>query len=152
MIPISLPTFEKSSTARLRSSLEWAAETMQRILAVPFGTVGKTMAVAKTPFSNSFALKVLASWASPIMTGVIGVSLLPVLKPIAESSIFRKSPFSLSLVKFLAHLEDIHRGQVGCDIGNGEGTTEKFGTVFLTDIIDQGRAPGYDTAHHSEGF
>ncbi len=64
-----------------RSSRVCAADGMTRMRAVPFGTVGNTMAVANTPRSKSFALKFFASPASPMMTGVIGVSLLPMSKP-----------------------------------------------------------------------
>ena len=66
--------------------------------AVPRGTVGKTIAVANTPASNSFALNSFAAAASPMITGVIGVSLCAVSNPAAFSSRFSRSPLAQSFL------------------------------------------------------
>ena len=59
----------------------WAADGMFLTLAVPSGTVGNTIDLAYTPSSYNLLLNSWASAASPIMHGVIGVSLCPISNP-----------------------------------------------------------------------
>ena len=59
----------------------WVDATMVRTRALPLATVGNPMPVASTPSSNSSRDSWCASAASPTITGVIGVSLIPVLNP-----------------------------------------------------------------------
>ena len=54
---------------------------MVRRRALSRATVGKPMLCAKTPRSNSVSDIFAAVAASPTITGVIGLSLMPVLKP-----------------------------------------------------------------------
>ncbi len=56
MTPSFLPTFAKVASPSSKSFLEWEAEIMTRILALPFGTVGKPIAIANTPSSKSSRL------------------------------------------------------------------------------------------------
>src|SRR5213083_2959674 len=55
---------------------------MFRMRARSFATIGYTMGTAKTPSSNSRLLNCCARAESPSITGVIGVSLCPMSKPI----------------------------------------------------------------------
>lgn len=50
--PIPLPTFSNTPAAKSRSSRECVAEFISRMRSLPFGTVGKLMAIPKIPFSN----------------------------------------------------------------------------------------------------
>ena len=54
---------------------------MQRIRALPSGTVGKAIPVAIKPPSKSARLKSIVFRPSPMMMGVMGVSLLGVVRP-----------------------------------------------------------------------
>ena len=54
---------------------------MVRTRAFPLGTVGNPMPVASTPSANNSRDNSYAFAASPTITGVIGVSLMPVSKP-----------------------------------------------------------------------
>ncbi len=49
--PSSRPTWPNTASPVSRSSWLWAAEIMTRMRAMPRGTVGKVMAVPKTPSS-----------------------------------------------------------------------------------------------------
>ena len=67
---------------------------MVRMRALPSGTVGNAMPVPKTPSLNSSREKSIVSLPSPMMMGVIGVSLAgvftpPMLKPSPPSSFFQ---------------------------------------------------------------
>lgn len=80
-MPISFPTFSKMAIARSSCSVVCPAVTMQRTRPVPLGTVGNTIGPMNKPFSKSFLENSRVFASSPMMTGVIGVSLCPVLKP-----------------------------------------------------------------------
>src|ERR1039458_2492467 len=80
-VPNFFPTFWKTSSAWSSSGLVWVAVTMVRTRALPFGTVGKPMPVASTPSAKSSRESSCATLASPTITGVMGVSLIPVLNP-----------------------------------------------------------------------
>mmetsp|Transcript_7604 Transcript_7604/g.13709 ORF Transcript_7604/g.13709 Transcript_7604/m.13709 type:complete len:246 (+) Transcript_7604:137-874(+) len=69
---------------------------MTRTLAVPFGTMGKQIAEAKTPSSKSLALKALARSSSPSITGIIGVSEFPISKPSSVKPFFKYSTLDQS--------------------------------------------------------
>src|SRR2546425_3531724 len=58
------------------------------------GTVGKTIPCANTPSSNRRLLKRIARAPSPTITGVIGVSLFPVLNPSCCKPRLKKEVFS----------------------------------------------------------
>src|SRR5262249_22407923 len=94
MTPNALPTDSKAASACSRSSCEWAAVFMTRMRAAPLATVGKPIAIAKTPFSNNWRLNACASDASPSITGIIGVSLWPMSKPRFCISRFMNSALS----------------------------------------------------------
>ena len=53
----SAATFLNAAKPASQSAWLKLAETMTRTLAVPLGTIGKTIGDAKTPSSNSFALR-----------------------------------------------------------------------------------------------
>ena len=77
----SFPIFSKALMAKSRSFLVNAAFIIVRILALSRATIGKTIGSANTPSSKSLALSFLAIPLSPTITGVMGVSLLSMLKP-----------------------------------------------------------------------
>src|SRR5690606_25165344 len=64
---------------------------------VPLGTVGNTIPDTNTPFSSNFLLNSIVLASSPIITGVIGVSLFPVLNPILPIFSFQYLALSHSL-------------------------------------------------------
>src|ERR1022692_1931617 len=63
------------------SALVCVAVTIVRTRALPFATVGNPMPVASTPSAKSSRESSCATLASPTITGVMGVSLIPVLNP-----------------------------------------------------------------------
>src|SRR3972149_10360097 len=67
-----------------------------RMRALSFATIGYTIGSANTPRSNSRWLSFLAIVGSPHITGVIGVSLRPMSKPIETSSFLKYPVFSHS--------------------------------------------------------
>ena len=77
----SFPIFSNAPIAKSKSFLVNAAFIIVLILALSRATIGKTIGSAKTPSSKSLALSFFAMPLSPTITGVIGVSLLPMLKP-----------------------------------------------------------------------
>ncbi len=77
----SLPIFSKAPIAKSKSSLVNAAFIIVLILALSRATIGNTIGSANTPSSKSLVLSFLAMPLSPTITGVMGVSLLPMLKP-----------------------------------------------------------------------
>ena len=79
--PSSRPTFANTSSANCSSSRVCVAVTIVRTRALSRATVGNAMPCAKTPSSNSRSDSFIASAPSPAITGVIGLSLSPVLKP-----------------------------------------------------------------------
>src|SRR4029079_1950657 len=94
--PSSRPTVANASSAWSSCSSAWAAVTIVRIRALSIATVGKTTGWAKTPSSNSRWLDRPDGSGSPIMTGVIGVSDLPVSKPSRASSALNRRVFAHS--------------------------------------------------------
>ena len=72
----------------------WAAVTIVRMRALSRATVGKTTGWAKTPSSSRRSLNRPAVAESPIITGVIGVSLAPVSKPSRPSSALKRRVFA----------------------------------------------------------
>jgi len=90
------PTFSNASRHVCRSSRECSLVTIVRTRALSRATVGKTTDVAKIPSSNRPAANACAFDASPAMTGVIGVSLMPVSKPSACSPALKKRVLSHS--------------------------------------------------------
>ena len=100
-IPILFPTRFKTSSACCNSSCVCVAVTIVRIRAFPSGTVGNAIPVPITPSLNSSRENSMVSLPSPMMMGVIGVSLAGVLlppmsKPRRASSFFQKRVFSHS--------------------------------------------------------
>src|SRR6185503_3182681 len=83
IIPSSAPTFRKISRANWSSASVCEAVTIVRTLALSRATVGKVMPCANTPSSKSRSESRMARALSPTMTGVMGLSLVPVLKPSA---------------------------------------------------------------------
>ena len=73
--------FFESLVAKSRSFLVNAAFIIVLIRALSRATIGKTIGSANTPSSKSLALSFLAIPLSPTITGVMGVSLLSMLKP-----------------------------------------------------------------------
>ena len=61
----------------------WSAVTIVRTRARPLPTVGNTIAGQNTPDSNSRTANACVRASSPVITGVIGVSLAPVSNPSA---------------------------------------------------------------------
>src|ERR1700690_4032464 len=103
---------------------------MVRILAFPSGTVGYPIAPAKTPSAFNSREKSKAFAASPTMMGVIGVSLLPVLKPsffslrlknfvLLQSFLIKRSPASESSSSNAAWQVATTDG--GCEVENRNG-------------------------------
>src|ERR1035437_970620 len=80
-IPSFFPTCRNTSSAVSSSAFVCVDATIVRTRALPLATVGKPMPVASTPPANSSRDSWCASAASPTITGVIGVSLIPVLNP-----------------------------------------------------------------------
>ena len=69
------------------------------------------MPCAKTPASNSLSDSVIASAPSPTITGVIGLSLMPVLNPSASSPALKKRVLShRRSIQLRLVLEDVERG------------------------------------------
>src|SRR5690554_38183 len=91
---ISFPTFSNISTALSNCSLVCPAVTIHLNLPVPLGTVGNTIAETNTPFSSNFLLNSIVLASSPMITGVIGVWLFPILNP--NWLIFSLKYFALS--------------------------------------------------------
>ena len=114
MIPSSRPTFANTSSANCSSSRVCVAVTIVRTRALSRATVGKAMPCANTPSSNSRSDSFIASAPSPTITGVIGLSLSPVLKPSAfEAGLEepRVVPEPIDDLRLL--LEDVERRDAG---------------------------------------
>ena len=77
----SRPTFANASSANCSSSRVCVAVTMVRTRALSRATVGKRDALREDAFLEQPSDSFIASAPSPTMTGVIGLSLSPVLKP-----------------------------------------------------------------------
>jgi hypothetical protein len=71
----------------------WSAVTIVRTRADPFATVGNTIAGQNTPSSNNRRANVCVRSSSPVITGVIGVSLAPVSNPSSWSPALRYRVF-----------------------------------------------------------
>lgn len=84
------------SRAYCRSSLVWVAATIVRKRALSRATVGKPMLWAKTPWAKSASDIFAAVAAWPTITGVIGLSLRPVLKPSDSRPALKKRVLSQS--------------------------------------------------------
>src|SRR5256712_4590209 len=69
-----------------------------RMRARSFATIGYTIGSAKTPSSNRRWLNRFAVAESPSMTGVIGVSLLPMSKPSDTSRLLKYFVFDQSFL------------------------------------------------------
>src|ERR1017187_4863610 len=80
-IPSFFPTLRNTSSAVSSSAFVCVDATIVRTRAFPLATVGKPMPVASTPSLKSSRDSWCASAASPTITGVIGVSLIPVWNP-----------------------------------------------------------------------
>src|SRR5260370_12850 len=80
-IVTALHTKEELSKALESSSLVCSAVTIVRTRHLSAGTVGYTIPCANTPSSKRRLLNCIARAPSPTITGVIGVSLFPVLNP-----------------------------------------------------------------------
>src|SRR5271166_3729562 len=101
-----------------------------RIRALPSGTVGKAMPVPSTPSLNSSRENSIVSRPSPMMMGVIGVSLAgvvwpPMLKPSSPSSFFQKRVFSQSISIHCGSLSSTSKAAIqvaategGCEVEN----------------------------------
>ena len=106
-----------SRTRRARTAARrcvCVAVTMVRTRALSRATVGNAMPCAKTPSSNRRSDSFIARAPSPAMTGVIGLSLRPVLKPSAlEAGLEepRVVPEPLDDLRLL--LEDVDRRDAG---------------------------------------
>ena len=85
-----------TSSANCSSSRVCVAVTIVRTRALSRATVGNPMPCAKTPFANSRSDSFIASAPSPTMTGVIGLSLMPVLKPRSRRPALKNRVFSHS--------------------------------------------------------
>ena len=132
-IPIFFPTRCNTPSACCSTSFVCVAVMMVRIRALPSGTVGKAMPVPSTPSLNNSREKAMVKRPSPMMMGVIGVSLAgvvwpPMLKPSRPSSFIQK--------RVLAQSCSIHCGSVsrtskaamqvaatdgGCEVENRNG-------------------------------
>src|ERR1039458_2280983 len=116
---------------------------MVRTRALPSGTVGNAMPVPSTPSLNNSREKSMVRRPSPIMMGVIGVSLAgvvwpPMLKPSRPSSFFQK--------RVLAQSCSIHCGSVSrtskaarqvAATGGGMRGRKQKGRGAVIKIIDQ---------------
>src|SRR2546423_1865551 len=94
MISMRLPTSRSTSRALSNCARVCVAVMMVRMRALPSGTVGKAMPVPKTPSLNSSREKSMVRRPSPMMMGVMGVSLCgvfcpPMLKPSPPNSFFQ---------------------------------------------------------------
>ena len=121
--------------------------------ALPWGTVGKPMAMAKTPSSNSRRLNCCASVASPSMTGMIGVWLWPVSKPsccISAAEQFGILPQPVH--QFRRFLQDVDRLDAGGHVGRGHGAGEEEGPAALAQPLDDDRLAGHQAADHAKGL
>ena len=106
---------------------------MVRILALPSGTVGKAMPVPITPSLKSSREKSMVSLPSPMIMGVIGVSLAgvvlpPMLKPSRPSSFFQKRVFSQRASMRSGSFSNTSKAAMhvaatlgGCDVENRNG-------------------------------
>ena len=95
-IPSSPADLANTSSANCSSSCVCVAVTIVRTRALSRATVGNAMPCANTPSSNSRSDSFMASAPSPTMTGVIGLSLRPVLKPSACRPDLKNRVFSHS--------------------------------------------------------
>ena len=106
---------------------------MVRMRAFPSGTVGKAMPVPSTPSLNNSREKSIVSLPSPMMMGVIGVSLSgvarpPMSKPSRPSSFFQKRVFSQSFSMRSGSFSRTSKAAMqvaategGCDVENKNG-------------------------------
>src|SRR2546427_1915169 len=108
------------------------AETIVRTRHLSAGTVGKTIPCAKTPSSKRRLLKRIASAPSPTITGVIGVSLFPVLNPSCCKPRLKKAVFSQRRSTRLLSSSRISRAAIqvattdgGCEVLKSTGRDRK---------------------------
>nr|CAE11259.1 BioF protein [Bacillus velezensis FZB42] len=84
-------SFLMESNASVSSSISCklrSAVTVSLILLSPSGTAGGRMAGAQIPFFSSSAAAETAVFASPMITGIIGVSPPLTVKPISARRVF----------------------------------------------------------------
>ena len=138
MSPSSRPTLANASSANCRSSRVWVAVTMVRTRALSRATVGKPMPWAKTPSAKRRSESRIAVAASPTMTGVIGLSLAPVLNPSAWSPSLKNAVLLQSAVDELGFLQQhVQRRQArGGDRGRMRGRKEERAAAVL-EKVDQ---------------
>ena len=145
------PTRPNTSSASPRSSSVWSAVTIVRTRAVPLPTVGNTIAGQNTPSSNSRRANACVRSSSPVITGVIGVSLAPVSNPSSCSPALnergvRPEPIEpLGLV-----LDDVERLDAGGDGRRRRARREQVGPAPVLQPLDQLVRPGDEPAQHAD--
>ena len=115
--------------------------TIVRTRARPFATVGNTIAGVNTPSSNSRRAKVWVASSSPVMTGVIGVSLAPVSNPRPCSPALNERvllPQPLEPLGLVAN--DVERRDAGGDDRRRRAGREQERPAAVHEPLDQVRA------------
>src|SRR5581483_9934785 len=127
-IQSSRPTFPNTSTAYCSSSRVCVAVPMVRTRALSRATVGNAMPWANTPSWKSRSDSCIASAPSPAMTGVMGLSLRPVLNPSAfrpalKNFVFSHSRSMISGSSISTSIAAMHAAATagGCDVENRNG-------------------------------
>ncbi len=109
------------------------------------------MPCAKTPFSNNRSDSFIASAPSPTMTGVIGLSLRPVLKPSVFSPALKKRgvvPELLDDLRLL--LEHVERGDARGGHRRRMRRREQERPCAVVKEVDQRRVAGDVAAEHAD--
>ena len=126
---------------------------MVRTRALPFATVGKPIPVASTPPANNSRDSWCASAASPTITGVIGVSLMPVLNPAALSPVLKYRVFSHSLLDALGLLlQHVERRQARRRHGRRMRGGKQKRPRAMIQKLDQVAAAADIPAQHADRF
>ena len=157
-MPIFLATVVMISRARSIWARVCSLVMMVRMRALPSGTVGKAMPVAITPASKSAREKSMVARPSPMMMGVMGVSLAGVVRPPMSKPAAASCGFEVVGVRpeavdaFGLVFQNVERG----DAGGGDrrrvrgGEQERAGAVV--EVVDQVAAAADVAAERADGF